>query len=388
MVKKYKIDLIVGIPSYNEADSIGYVIKQVDQGLRKYFPQYNGLIINVDNYSPDGTKYAFINTKTKTQKLYVSTPVGIKGKGRNFYNLFKKVKEFKPKAVVVVDADLKSVTPQWIKKFIEPILAGYDFALPIYSRSKYDATITNHICYPLIYGLLKKDLRQPIGGDFAFSTKLASFWLRQKWYKTTREFGIDNFMTLGAIFGDFKICQVYLGAKIHKPSAPKLNLMFLQVADTFLRTIILNKKKWIKKKSKVNQLVIFGRTGWTEPQKLTVDIKGLEKTFFRDYWIHKKYFKNFLRSEIYKKLEMMEQKKEVDINHRLWTEILYDLILIYKKSKFSLKVIEALRTLYFGRVASFAKEVSKLTEKQAEEVIKKQAQNFYLKRDYLISKLK
>ncbi|MCK4525598.1 MAG: glycosyltransferase, partial [Candidatus Andersenbacteria bacterium] len=81
-------DLIVGIPSYNEADNIANVVKQVDRGLIKNFSKYKAMIINVDNNSSDGTKEAFLNVKTKTPKIYISTPPGVIGKGNNFYNLF------------------------------------------------------------------------------------------------------------------------------------------------------------------------------------------------------------------------------------------------------------------------------------------------------------
>ena len=78
------------------------------------------------------------------------------------------------KAIVCVDADLISITPEWIKYMAEPILTeGVDYLAPLYSRHKYDGTITNNICYPLIYGIFGRNIRQPIGGDFALSDRLA-----------------------------------------------------------------------------------------------------------------------------------------------------------------------------------------------------------------------
>ena len=58
-------EIIVGIPSYNEADSIAYPTQITSQGLIKYFPDAESVIINVDNRSPDGTKDVFLNTPTK-----------------------------------------------------------------------------------------------------------------------------------------------------------------------------------------------------------------------------------------------------------------------------------------------------------------------------------
>ena len=56
----HPVDLVVGIPSYNEADNIGFVVEQVAQGLEKYYPHLNTAIINSDNSSQDGTKNVFL----------------------------------------------------------------------------------------------------------------------------------------------------------------------------------------------------------------------------------------------------------------------------------------------------------------------------------------
>ena len=58
------MDLVVGIPSYNEADNIGFVVEQVSQGLEKYYPHLNTAIINADNASQDGTKDVFLRAES------------------------------------------------------------------------------------------------------------------------------------------------------------------------------------------------------------------------------------------------------------------------------------------------------------------------------------
>ena len=88
-------EIIVGIPSYNEADSIAYPTKVASQGLIKYFPNKKSAIINVDNHSPDGTRDAFMSTSTDVPKIYISTPEGVKGKGNNFKNLFEAAAELR-----------------------------------------------------------------------------------------------------------------------------------------------------------------------------------------------------------------------------------------------------------------------------------------------------
>jgi hypothetical protein len=61
MAKKY--DVVVGIPSYNESKTIGYVTKTAGEGLAAYFGDRRCIIVNCDNRSPDGTKEAFLGAR-------------------------------------------------------------------------------------------------------------------------------------------------------------------------------------------------------------------------------------------------------------------------------------------------------------------------------------
>ena len=56
-----KVELVVSIPSYKEADSISFPTQQASEGLTKYFADKKSVIINCDNNSPDDTKSAFLN---------------------------------------------------------------------------------------------------------------------------------------------------------------------------------------------------------------------------------------------------------------------------------------------------------------------------------------
>ncbi|TLN15730.1 hypothetical protein FDZ71_07170 [bacterium] len=113
--KVKEADLIIGIPSRNEADSIGFAVEQASEGLAKYFANLRAVIVNCDNQSDDGTKEAFFAARSKVPRIYLSTPDGVRGKGNNLKNLFRLAGELKTKAVVCLDADTKSLSPKWIK---------------------------------------------------------------------------------------------------------------------------------------------------------------------------------------------------------------------------------------------------------------------------------
>jgi len=51
--KLKSVDIIVGIPSFNNANTIGNVVSNFANGLKQYFPHFKSLIINSDGGSTD-----------------------------------------------------------------------------------------------------------------------------------------------------------------------------------------------------------------------------------------------------------------------------------------------------------------------------------------------
>ncbi|HEY6973890.1 MAG TPA: glycosyltransferase, partial [Nitrospiraceae bacterium] len=179
-------DILVGIPSYNNAGTVGHVVQAVSAGLAKYFPDRRAVLVNSDGGSSDKTRDIVASTVIDHNHLFISdqqsvlhriiTPYhGIPGKGSAFRTIFEIARQLNAKACAVVDADLRSIAPEWIELLLRPLLdEGYDYVAPYYLRHKYDGTITNSLAYPLTRALYGQRIRQPIGGEFGFSGSLAA----------------------------------------------------------------------------------------------------------------------------------------------------------------------------------------------------------------------
>ena len=381
------IEFIVAIPSYMEADTISFVTKQVDLGLTKYYGNLKSIILNVDNNSEDDTKGAFLSTDTKNPKHYITTPQGVKGKGNNFLNFLKFAKNHAAtlKVAITVDADLRSITPEWVKYLGEPILEGYDYTLPLYSRHQFDGTITNHICYPLFYGLLGEHLRQPIGGEFSFSPALMNHWLKQKWDPQARQYGVDVFMALHAIFGNFKICETVLGAKIHKASTPKLGPMFTQVITTLFDLLLSRESSWmsipvIKPKPKKR----FGRQERGLAQELKIDMSELKDKLRTEYYPRQKLLKRILSDYASSNLAKMFEHDVYNIDILMWTQLVYQLLFSYRNGSPRARkdIVEALKPLYFTRSVTFDYLTWRYNPKYVEEALLEQAKAFAAQKPY------
>ena len=389
-----KADLVVCIPSYNEADSISYPVQQASEGLVKFFPEMRSVIINTDNNSPDGTREAFLNTPTERSKIYLSTAPGVKGKGNNFRNLFEKILELEAKAVVVVDADLKSITPQWIRHLGEPLFNDFSYVAPLYVRHKYDGTITNGIAYPLSRALYGRRVRQPIGGDFGFTGDLARVYLENEaWDESTANFGIDIWMTTIALNQGVPICQSFMGRpKIHRPKDPASSLgpMFRQVIGTIFSLMSHFDDTWMRVKySKPTAIYGFGLGEVEMPPKVDVDAKKLFEKFHAGFDPYEEVWKEALSEDVYGKLMEIKGMKErvFAFPTDLWARILFDMGVAYRdRVREPDELMESLIPLYYGRTFSFVKKTRRMSTQQAEEAIEEDCVTFEMTKPYLVKR--
>ncbi len=397
-------DILVGIPSYNNAKTIGHVVRAVQAGLAKYFPDKKAVLINSDGGSTDGTIdvvqkaaiedfHSIFVTHRKNRFLKITTPYhGIPGKGSAFRRIFEIAKALNVKACVVVDSDLRSITPEWIDLLLRPVMEiDYDYVAPYYLRHKYDGTITNSIIYPLTRALYGKRIRQPIGGDFAFSGNLASFYLKQDvWDTDVAKYGIDIWITTTATANNFKICQSFLGAKIHDPKDPgtDLSAMLYQVIGSTFDLMETYYDVW--KDIKISKPVpTFGFRYAVGLEPVPVNIEKMIDRFrlgtkeLSTIW--KTFMPGDLQDFVCNELSMVP-KETFHIPDDVWVEIIYTFATAYHKKNINKEhLLKSLTPLYIGRVASFVIETWNSNATEVEEKIEHLCGRFESKKDILIN---
>lgn len=389
-----RAEIVVGIPSFNEAGSIGHPTKQAGEGLAKFFGNKLSVIINCDNCSTDNTKDAFLETPTPVPKIHISTPPGVRGKGINFKNLFYKACELKAEAIIVVDADLKSITPQWIQHLGEPLFRDFDYVIPLYVRHKYDGTITNSIAYPLTRALYGRRVRQPIGGEFGFSGKLCEIFLKDGlWDEWVSHFGIDIWMTTIAINKSASICQSFMGTpKIHRTKDPGLQLgpMFREVTGTIFSLMVTFADVWKGLRwSKPTAIFGFGLGEAEKPPSVTIDEKSLFKKFMEGSTSYKEIWSIIIDSSNYSKLLEI---KDIDYSYfdfptHLWARILFDFAMAFKNRPTDRTfILDALIPLYLAKTLCFVKKSRGMSIQQAEEFIESECMVFEETKPYLLER--
>jgi len=383
-------DILVGIPSFNNAGTIGHVVQMAAQGMVKHFPRLKPALIVCDGHSSDGTRDVALNISLpQGVERVVTTYEGVPGKGSALRAVFEAACTLGVQACVVVDSDLRSITPEWVGLLASPIIRKqFDYVAPHYLRHKYDGTITKNIAYPMTRMLYGLDVRQPIGGDFGFSGRLAETFLAQNvWGSDVARFGIDIWMTTTAINTGSRICQAPVGVKIHeaKDPAETLGPMFRQVAGTLFALMRVYEERWRKvQRSKAIPVCGTQQGGRVEPIKVTPStmrdrLRPGEETF-HDLWGQILTAKTLALVR-----EATSQRyEEFDFPAELWARIVMDFAVAYNQGLLpSERVMEAMIPLYLGRTAAFVKETSEMTTDEAERVVQAQAEIFERLRSYL-----
>lgn len=395
-------DIVVGIPSFNNAKTIGHVVLAVQTGFAKYFPEMKCVLINSDGGSTDGTTDVVQNTAIADhpaillhhrirQAYKITTPYhGIPGKGSAFRTIFEIASSLGAKACAVVDSDLRSITPEWVELLLKPVLdQGYDYVSPLYLRHKYDGTITNSIVYPITRALYGKRVRQPIGGDFGFSGRLAQFYLtKDVWNTDVARYGIDIWMTTTAIAGDFKVCQSFLGAKIHDPKDPgaDLSAMLFQVVGATFDLMETYADNW-KARTSSDATNVFGFRFAVGLEPIAVNVDRMRERFTLGVKELMPIWKSFLPDHLTAFLQSASAapKEQFRIPDEIWVEIIYWFALAtHHKIVNKEHLLKSLTPLYIGRTASFVIETWESSAEEVEERIEKLCRAFEDKKSLLI----
>jgi glycosyltransferase involved in cell wall biosynthesis len=399
-----EVDILVGIPSYNNSRTIGHVVRAVMAGLAKYFPKAKTVLVNSDGGSTDGTQeevkkvgiedFKMILTSHPVHPIHkIVTPYhGIPGKGSAFRTIFETAKLLNVKACAVVDSDLRSITPEWMELLLRPIYEeGFDYVAPLYGRHKFDGTITNSIVYPITRALYGKRIRQPIGGDFGFSGKLATFYLtKDVWETDVARFGIDIWMTTLAIAEGYKVCQSYLGSKIHDAKDPggDLGPMFTQVVSSVFSLMGNYQHLW--KEVRESQTVsTFGFHYEVGLEPVSVSVERMIRNFRLGVKDLMEIWRKALPSETALWLESIGRLSDESFSfpQDLWARIIYDFASAYHEGSVHREhLLKSMIPLYLGRVASFVMENQESTAGEVEAKIESLCRVFEEMKPYLIKR--
>lgn len=387
-------DILLGIPTYENDQTVGHVVESVAEGVESHFPDRSAVVMVSDGDSEDNTRANARNaTIPGSVQRVVTTYRGLAGKGSAFRALFEAGEILDIDYCLLVDGDLRTDLASWVDYHLTPLIEeGMDYQTPNYARHKFDGTITNNVCFPTTAALYGTKVRQPIGGDFAVSGDLVKYYAQQdEWETDVARFGIDIWMTTTAINEGFEIGQTNLGAKIHDPKDPgeTLGPMFKEVVGTLFRMMDRYSDQWKQSKS-IEDTPVFGPELDVDPEPVEVNRPGLREKALDGWNNHREDYLRFLSEEQFNTLKATMAETEGDrwtgrISANEWARILFDYAVAYNyQAEDPPEMIRTLIPLYFARTACLFDEMDGMTDEEAEQHIQSLVDVILEEKSYLV----
>jgi hypothetical protein len=396
-------DILVALPTYNDAETIVPLIKAASAAVTR-FPNQKVVLAQIDGGSTDATIPSALaaagNGIPLLQVAYPIYPVhrlsgperSMPGRDSAYRTAFSFAQEAGAKACCIVEGDIAAVTPEWIVSLIQPILESeFDIVAPYYHRQKYESLLVKGLLYPVVRALFGKRLRQPVGNDFGFSAAFVKHCLSlTSWNSEAVLREVDLWINVQAISADMKVGQVRLGARPRprKGAAPDLSSVLANILGALYSSMEQTAELWQRIRGSQPVPTLGLRFDVVEDTSV-VDVGTMTKSFRVGYENLKEIWSLLLPPATLLELKKISRESEPSfrMSDELWARTVFDFAVGYRLGIIGRDhLLRAMTPLYMGWAASFILSVNELRASQVEERIEQLALAFEKEKPYLISR--
>ncbi|HEX3320757.1 MAG TPA: hypothetical protein VHR84_08650 [Terriglobales bacterium] len=230
-----EVDILIGLPTHNNAATVEPVIRAVQSSILKCFPRERAVIINADGGSQDGTPQlvtgATIDDISNVGKVYAlrtlhaisTTYARTPNEGTALQTIFAAADLLRARACVVLSPETTTIEPDWLQRLIRPIYQdNFDLVCPIYKRQKFEGALLRDLLYPMTRAIYGLRIREPYASEFAMSGSLATdFISKDTWKSEWCQHGPEIAITIAAVTSSYRVCQAFLGPKPQPDRSPR-----------------------------------------------------------------------------------------------------------------------------------------------------------------------
>ena len=368
-----EVDILVGLPTFNNAKTIGSIVNTIQSGILHAFPRERAVIINADGGSRDGTPELVtrvsIDDARPASNLYALRTLhsisakyaGSPESGVALRTILAAAELLRAKACVVMSPESANIEPEWLSKLLGPIYRdGFDLVTPTYRRHKFEGLLITNLVYPMTRALYGLRIREAYSPEFGFSGRLGSQFLGQNvWNDGTGGAGVELRFTVAAITGKYRICQSFLGEKIHvERHAADLVPALRQTVGALFSALEPDFPIWsVVAGSQPTPTTGADHEVLLEP--LRVNRKRLREMFSTGVAELESVFQSILSPATLAELQRIARMEEEEFHYpaELWVRTVYEFAASYQKSVINRDhIIQALAPLFRGRVVTFLME--------------------------------
>jgi hypothetical protein len=392
-----EVDILVGVPTFNNRRTIERVVNAIQLGLVKYFPRERVVLVNPDGGSNDGTPEAVEKSSIpdfrplRTIHRISTTYGGVDGTSNAWRIIMAAADLLRARACAVVSADLESITPEWIEALVRPVYKEqFDLVTPIYHRHKYDGLLVKNIIAPTIRSVYGVKVREPVGGEFGFSGRLACHYMElDVWHEEFVRARTEIWLTTRAIADGFRLCQSFLGPKIHAPETSAQNIVatIQDALGALFRCMENQQSYWVSRSEPAQPVPVFGfkHSSGLEPRR--INRKRMLTMFKNGVSQLAPILESILTEETLGEIQGVSQQDEKHFRFpdELWVKTIYEFAASYHHSVINREhLLQALTPIYRGRIYSVVLEIQRADAEQIEQRIEALGEEYERLRPQLV----
>ncbi len=392
-----KADLLIGLPTYNNAETISPIVQSVLSGLQRSFPHRAAVLVQCDGGSQDNTVTLFRDMEAHPGIEMVSVQLPSPPIHQVLY-LEQEIPRFneavrtiltiaellQTEACAIIHGNIASITPDWVGRLLSPVTErSFDFVAPLFSRHKYEGSLTNSIIYPLSRALYGKQVRYHGGGGCGISRKLGSQFLsKDVWSRNLVQWGMENWMTTTSITEGYEICHASLGNKVlhPKPLGIDVSGILSSAVGSVFELMEELEPVWEGRRGS-SPVPLFGPPCEFSEAPMPVNRERMVQAFRQGLRDLLPIWAIILSQETMAQILPLGILDVEDFKFPIetWVQVIYDFSLAYhEKTIHREHVLKALTPLYLGRTASFILEVQHSSSPEVEKNIEILCEEFEL----------
>ncbi|ADI02530.1 glycosidase [Syntrophothermus lipocalidus] len=374
------VDLIIGIPFYNEKEVLPEVLALVQKGLQDIEPLRAALLLCVGD--PAGAEVLEVINQAGLNVPFCGFLMkpGINGRGSSIRAIIE-IANLLTADLVILAADLKQeglrgFQPDWIRRLLTPIREEHDLAVGNFERHHFEDVIGGLFAAPLLETYYGYRFQDPLSGVYAMSHDLVeNYAIEIKfWTDITQGYGIDPWLVTRAIIWNKKICEVKLGAKLAAASLEKVNYVFKETAASLFTCLKKDEDYWTARPSSIARTPdISGCEYRDTPYAASFSLRDLVLTFKRSFNHYNVLYRKTLPQEVYNVLEKIVYTPTRDFNHtdpvcsfnaNIWAQLVNRFLIHYWFDNGIQRddILNALTFAFDGRLACFVSELTEIEE--------------------------
>lgn len=374
-----QVDILVGVPTFNDAATVESVVRTLHVGLARHFPRERTVLINPDGGSDDGTLDLVRGARLADEELRGSSTLrtthrvsarypGLPGRARGVRTVFAASDLLQARVVVLVDPEVTSMTPDWVEALARPVWKDEaDLVLPIHPRHRFHGPLLNQLVRPLLGAAYRRPLRSNLAGGFGCSGRFATRMVGHSlWEREPSGPALEVWLIGTALAEDLRLGQTHLGPCLVEPRPSRAGLpdLFEQVVGATFSCLEQHAEAWLPRAER-REVPTTGEPCPAEGPEPVVDIAPLAERFRIGVRDLAPLLKEILAPETLARLSAAAAPGEdgVRIADPLWVTTVYEFAAAARHGIMNREhLTQALVPLYLGRTASFFTEIASADE--------------------------